>query len=81
LGVYSETIVRGAGGLKNWTSYGTELTIESVDGTRVTGTFRVIGPNASNPNEPPVTIEQGLSRRFCATSESELTAVPLGAAA
>jgi hypothetical protein len=60
LGIYQETIVRRGGGLRNWTSYGTELTIESFDGSRVTGTFRgVITPSTSNPEEPPVTIEQG----------------------
>jgi hypothetical protein len=59
-GTYQENVVRGAGGQKTWISEGMELTVDSFDGTRVTGTFRgVIQPSASNPSEPPVTIEQG----------------------
>jgi hypothetical protein len=41
-------------------SEGMELTVDSFDGTRVTGTFRgVIGRSVSNPDEPPATIERG----------------------
>lgn len=60
LGIYQENIVRGGGGQRTWLSEGMELTIESIDGSRVTGSFRgIIQPDTSNPSEPAVAIEGG----------------------
>lgn len=57
-GFYLETRLRG--GLKQWTSAGMEVTVDSFDGTRVVGTFRgIIQPSTSNPSEPAVTVEGG----------------------
>jgi hypothetical protein len=59
IGTYAESMRRGAGEQKFWQSLAMELTIQSHDGTRVTGTFRgLLDPIDSNP-EQPVTIEEG----------------------
>jgi hypothetical protein len=64
-GVYQENVVRGAGGQKTWTTQAMELTVEFFDGTRAAGTFRGTVPaSLSNPDEPPVTIEEGSFSAF-----------------
>jgi hypothetical protein len=56
-GTYTEARRTGA---KDWSRDGMEVTIQSVDGDRVAGTFRgTLDPSPSHAGDPPVTVEAG----------------------
>jgi len=58
-GAYTEA-GRTAAAFKQWTSGGMELTVESLDGGRIVGTFRgAIQPSGANPGDPPASVEGG----------------------
>jgi hypothetical protein len=58
-GAYTEA-GRKAADFKQWTSGGMELTVESLDGDRIVGTFRgAIQASGANPGDPPASVEGG----------------------